>query len=41
MIADAATRKIEHGWLFCYQSERYLVTKDYLFFSGRNLSGLC
>ena len=37
MIADVATRKIENGWLFCYQSERYLVTKDYQFF----LVGTC
>lgn len=37
MIADVATKKIENGWLFSYQSERYLVTKDYQFF----LVGTC
>jgi hypothetical protein len=32
VIADAATMEVEGGWLFSYQSEKYLTTKDYDFF---------
>ena len=32
MIADAATEAVEDGWLFSYQSEKYLTTRDYDYF---------
>lgn len=36
VIADAATREFEYGWMFFYQSERYLQTLDLKYRLGGN-----